>query len=225
MKLLIVEDETELVSSLLSFSRKEKYLADVARNYREAKERVSLYEYDCILLDINLPDGSGLELLEYLKTISRSNGVIITSARDSLDDRIKGLDLGADDYLTKPFHFSELNSRIQAIIRRSKFGSSSLLAFNNLKIDINLRTVMIDTSELGLTKKEFEILQHLTANKNRIISKNALAEYIWGDHIDSVDSFDFLFQHLKNLKRKLKAAGALLEIKSIYGVGYQLIGS
>jgi DNA-binding response OmpR family regulator len=223
MKLLIVEDEIDLVSSLLVFSRKENYQADVASTYSEAAERISLYEYDCILLDINLPDGNGLKLLEHLKSIHKNNGVIITSARDSLDDKIKGLNLGADDYLTKPFHLSELNARIQAVIRRKKFNAPHTLSFANLEIDPHLWAVKVMGQPLSLTKKEFDILQHLVANKNRIVSKNSLAEYIWGDRVDNVDSFDFLFAHLKNLKKKLKQANASIEIKNIYGVGYQLL--
>lgn len=222
MKLLIVEDEPDLVSSFLAFARKEKYQADVAATYSEATERLALYDYDCILLDINLPDGNGLQLIDYLKSINKSNGVIIISARNSLDDKISGLNLGADDYLTKPFHLSELNARIQAVIRRKKFDAPHSLSVANVQIDLNLRVVKIKDTILNLTKKEFDILQHLVANKNRIITKNSLAEYIWGDYVDSADSFDFLFQHLKNLKKKLKQSNAMIEVKNIYGVGYQL---
>jgi DNA-binding response OmpR family regulator len=222
MKILIVEDEPDLVSSLLAFSKKENYQADVASTYSEATERISLYDYDCILLDINLPDGNGLQLLSHLKSINKTNGVIITSARNSLDDKIKGLDMGADDYLTKPFHLSELNARIQAVIRRKKFNAPHTLSFANLDIDPHQWTAKIAGKSLILTKKEFDILQHLVANKNRIISKNSLAEYIWGDHVDNADSFDFLFAHLKNLKKKLKVADAAFEIRNIYGVGYQV---
>jgi DNA-binding response OmpR family regulator len=222
MKLLIVEDEPDLVSSLLAFSRKENYQADVATSYAEATERIALYDYDCILLDINLPDGNGLQLLSHLKSVHKNNGVIITSARNSLDDKISGLNLGADDYLTKPFHLSELNARIQAVIRRKKFNAPHTLSFGNLEIDPRQWTAKIAGQSLNLTKKEFDILQHIVANKNRIISKNSLAEYIWGDRVDDADSFDFLFAHLKNLKKKLKQANASFEIRNIYGVGYQI---
>jgi DNA-binding response OmpR family regulator len=223
MKLLIVEDEADLVSSFLTFAQKEKYQADVSINYREAAERISLYDYDCILLDINLPDGNGLQLLEHLKSINKKNGVIIISARNSLDDKIIGLNLGADDYLTKPFHLSELNARIQAVIRRKKFDAPHSLSLANVHIDLNVRIVKIDEHVLNLTKKEFDILQHLVANKNRVVTKNSLAEYIWGDYVDNADSFDFLFQHLKNLKKKLKQDKAMIEVKNVYGVGYQLV--
>ena len=223
MKILIVEDEQDLVTSLLAFSEKENYQAEVAKTFSEASERIGLYEYDCILLDINLPDGNGLQLLEDLKKVNKTDGVIIISARNSLDDKIKGLNLGADDYLTKPFHFSELNARIQAVIRRKKFDAPHTLTFSNIEIDLSSHAVTIDHQATSLTKKEFDILQHLIANKNRVVSKTSLAEYIWGDRVDSANSFDFLFVHLKNLKKKLKQAGAMVEIKNIYGVGYQLI--
>lgn len=222
MKILIVEDETDLISGFIAFSNQEKFLADVATTYREAAEKVFLYDYDCILLDINLPDGSGLKLLEELKAMNKNNGVIVVSARNSVDDKVQGLNLGADDYLTKPFHLSELSARIQAVIRRKKFDAPNLVLFSNLSVNLSERTVKAGESFINLTKKEYEILQHLIANTNRVITKNALAEYIWGDFVDSADSFDFLFQHLKNLKKKLKQAGAQVEIRNIYGVGYQI---
>ena len=222
MKILIVEDEIDLLSSLVSFSEKENYHYDIAKTYSEASERISLYDYDCILLDINLPDGNGLQLLETLKNVNKTDGVIILSARNSLDDKIKGLNLGADDYLTKPFHFPELNARIQAVIRRKKFDAPHRLSFANIEVDLQLHAVKVNNNTVNLTKKEFDILQHFIANKNRVVSKTALAEYIWGDHVDSVDSFDFLFVHIKNLKKKLKQVQASAEIKNIYGVGYQL---
>jgi DNA-binding response OmpR family regulator len=223
VKILIVEDEPDLVTSLLAFSAAEYYNADVATSVAEAIERIALYEYDCILLDITLPDGNGLQLLEDLKKVKKTDGVIIISARNSLDDKIRGLNLGADDYLTKPFHFSELNARIQALIRRKKFDAPHTLQFSDIEIDLAAHTVTIHQQPVALTKKEFDILQHLVANKNRVVSKTSLAEYIWGDRVDSADSFDFLFVHLKNLKKKLKQATAAVEIRNIYGVGYQLL--
>ncbi|WP_330441444.1 response regulator transcription factor [Flavobacterium sp. C4GT6] len=222
MKILIVEDEKDLISGFLTFSEQEKISADVATTYQEASEKVYLYEYDCILLDINLPDASGLQLLEDLQKMDRNNGVIVVSARNSVTDKVKGLNLGADDYLTKPFHLSELSARIQAVIRRRKFDAPNLLCFGSLSIELNERKVVAGESLLNLTKKEYDILLHLIANKNRVITKNALAEYIWGDSIDNTDSFDFLFQHLKNLKKKLRQGQAAIQIRNIYGVGYQI---
>ena len=223
MKILIVEDEEDLLSSLIAFSKKESYQLDIAKNFSEASERIALYEYDCILLDITLPDGNGLDLLENLKKTHKTDGVIVISARNSLDDKIKGLDLGADDYLTKPFHFSELNSRIQAVIRRKKFDAPHTISLANLEIDLKKHTVNIEDHHVTLTKKEFDILQYLIANKNRVVSKTSLAEYTWGDHLDDHNSFDFLFVHIKNLKKKLRQGGAKVQIKNIYGVGYQIL--
>ena len=222
MKILIVEDELDLRSSLTAFAEKEKYAFDVAKTLSEAEERIALYQYDCILLDINLPDGSGLQLLEQLKVVQKPDGVIIISARNSVDDRISGLNLGADDYLTKPFHLAELNARIQAIIRRKKFDAQDVLVFGNLTLNLQQHAVSVNNEPVVLTKKEFDILQHFMANKNRVISKTSLAEYIWGDHIDNVDTYDFLFVHIKNLKKKLRQAEADVEITNIYGVGYQI---
>jgi len=208
MKLLIVEDEPYLLKSLEDFAAKEGYL----------------YDYDCLILDINLPDGSGFEILEILKKEDKTDGVIILSARDSLDDKLTGLELGADDYLIKPFYFSELNARIKAVIRRKQFKTNKPIRFANMVIDLGQYLVRIDnfSTPISFTKKEYAILIHLINNNKRIISKMALAEYVWGDYVDEAQSFDFLFSQIKNLKRKLKDAGAQVEINNIYGVGYQI---
>jgi DNA-binding response OmpR family regulator len=223
MKILIVEDETDLLNILGDFLTREKYSHDSVTTYREASEKIALYEYDCILLDINLPDGNGFRLLDELNEVNKADGVIIISARNSLDDKIKGLNLGADDYLTKPFHLSELNARIQAVIRRKKFEATRKVSFSNLEIDLPKLLIKVHNEQLNLTKKEFDILQHLISNKNIVVSKNSLVEYIWGDYVDSSQSVDLLSTHLKNLKKKLKQANAAVEIKNIYGVGYQII--
>lgn len=223
MKILIVEDETDLQSILADFLAKEKYSYDAVTTYKEASEKIALYDYDCILLDINLPDGSGFNLLEELNAVKKADGVIIISARNSIDDKIKGLNLGADDYLTKPFHLSELNARIQAVIRRKKFETTRKVSFSNIEIDLPQLVAKVHNEDLGLTKKEFDILQHLIANKNIVVSKNSMLEYIWGDYVDNSQSIDLLSTHLKNLKKKLKNANARVEIKNVYGVGYQII--
>lgn len=223
MKVLIVEDETDLQGILADFLSREKYSYDAVTTYKEASEKISLYEYDCILLDINLPDGSGFKLLDELNEVKKADGVIIISARNSIDDKIKGLNLGADDYLTKPFHLSELNARIQAVIRRKKFETTRKVFFANLEIDLPQFLAKVHNEEINLTKKEFDILQHLVANKNIVVSKNSLIEYIWGDYVDNSQSIDLLSTHLKNLKKKLKQANAGLEIRNIYGVGYQIV--
>ena len=222
MKLLIIEDEPILLKDLGEFAGKEGYLYELARDYSTAVEKIMLYDYDCVILDINLPDGSGFDIIQKLRKHQKSDGIIILSARDSLDDKIKGLGLGADDYLTKPFYYSELNARIKAIIRRKKFNSSKDILFGNIFIDPDQHLIQVSHEPLNLTKKEFAILTHLISNQKRVVTKIALLEYIWGDYVDGANSFDFLFSQIKNLKRKLKEAGALVEIKNIYGVGYQI---
>ncbi|MCM4163611.1 MULTISPECIES: response regulator transcription factor [unclassified Arenibacter] len=224
MKLLIVEDEPQLLRSLEEFASKEDFMYDTAAEFQSALERIALYDYDCIILDINLPDGNGFDLLKILHKEDKTDGVIILSARNSLDDKLKGLELGADDYLTKPFYFSELNARIKAIIRRKQFKTNKLVRFANLIIDPDQYLVSInnDKSPISLTKKEYAILAHLVSNYKRVITKVALAEYIWGDYVDEAQSFDFLFSQIRNLKQKLKKAGAQVVIHNIYGVGYQI---
>jgi len=226
MKLLIVEDEPDLLKSLEDFAANEEFIFDAANDFQSALERISLYDYDCIILDINLPDGNGFDLLEILHKEGKTDGVIILSARNSLEDKLKGLGLGADDYLTKPFYFSELNARIKAIIRRKQFKTNKLLHFANLVIDPDQYKVGVNDigNPVELTKKEYAILTHLINNEKRVITKVSLAEYIWGDYVDEAQSFDFLFSQIRNLKRKLKDAGAAVEIKNIYGVGYQIKG-
>lgn len=224
MKILIVEDEPEMLKSLEDFASKEEFIYDSATGFQSAMERIYLYDYDCIILDINLPDGNGFDLLEILYKDTKTDGVIILSARNSLDDKLKGLGLGADDYLTKPFYFSELNARIKAIIRRKQFKTNKLANFGNLIIDPDQHLVGLNDFEntISFTKKEYAILTHLINNHKRVITKVSLAEYIWGDYVDEAQSFDFLFSQIRNLKRKLKVAGAQVEIKNIYGVGYQI---
>jgi len=223
MKVLIVEDEEDLQSILIEFLAKEQYSYDAVSTYRDASEKIALFEYDCILLDINLPDGNGFKLLDELKEVNKTEGVIIISARDSIDDKIKGLNLGADDYLVKPFHLSELNARIQAVIRRKKFDHGRKITFSNIEIDLSQVIAKVDGNAMNLTKKEFDILQHLIANKSIVLSKNAIVEYIWGDYVDNSLSIDLLSSHLKNLKKKLKQANANIEIRNVYSVGYQII--
>lgn len=223
MKILIVEDEKNLLSILKDFLSREKYSFDAVSTYKEASEKIFLFNYDCVLLDINLPDESGFKILDELKKVNKSDGVIIISARNSLDDKIKGLNLGADDYLTKPFHLSELNARIQAVIRRKKFETGRKIIFSNIEIDLSQISARVNDQPASLTKKEFDILQHLIANKNSVVSKNSLIEYIWGDYVDNALSIDLLATHLKNLKRKLKQANASAEIRNVYGVGYQIV--
>ncbi|HEY5747791.1 MAG TPA: response regulator transcription factor [Chryseolinea sp.] len=221
MKILIIEDEKDLQNSMLQFLRQESYICEVAGSEEEADEKIMLYDYDCILLDINLPDGSGLNILKRLKEANKPEGIIIITARDSLDDRVEGLNLGADDYLTKPFHLSELNARVSAVIRRKQFGGSNKLKFHEITVDLPGKMVTVNDREVELTRKEYDLLIFLMANKNRVVSKNAIAEHLSGDHAEMLDKFDFLYSHMKNLKRKLAEAGSEDYIKTIYGLGYK----
>ena len=223
MKILLIEDEPELAEVIRASLEKELYLVELAEDFESATEKVALYEYDCILLDIMLPGGSGLDILEELKKSKIDGNVIIISAKDSLDDKLVGLELGADDYLTKPFHIAELNARIKAVFRRKNLSGGNTVVTGNTVLDLNEREFKVDGSPFPLNRKEFDILNYFLVNKNRLITKNALAEHVWGDHIDQADNFDFIYYQIKNLRKKLQTSNAQIEIQSIYGVGYKLV--
>lgn len=222
MKVLVVEDEASLLRSITEYFRKEDFLCEGAGSYAEGIARIEDFHYDCIILDINLPGGSGLDLLHYLRAHKKEDGVIIISARDSLDDRIAGLNLGADDYLTKPFHLSELNARVKALMRRKYWKGADLLTLGNLTIDIQARTALAGKTPLALTKNEYDLLLFLVSNKNRVVSRRAIAEHLFGNEADNLSSFDFVYSHMKNLKRKMKEKGADDIIQTVYGLGYKI---
>ncbi|MGA6120890.1 response regulator transcription factor [Sphingobacterium anhuiense] len=221
MKILIIEDENELAESIATYLSHEQYLCEFASSCSEALDKIQLYDYACILLDIGLPDGSGLTVLEKLKFQNKQDGVIIISAKNSVDDKIKGLQIGADDYLTKPFHLSELTARIYSIIRRKQFNNSNIIKQNELEIDLLAKTVTVSKDQVLLTKKEFDLLMYFVGNKNRVISKSTLAEHLSGDIADMLDNHDFIYAHVKNLKKKLTEAGCGSYIKTVYGTGYK----
>lgn len=223
MKILIVEDEEALRDIMVRSLEKERYVVESAASFHEALLKISDYDYDCIVLDIMLPGGSGLDLLEELKAMRKKDSVIIVSAKDSLEDKLAGLDLGADDYLTKPFHLAELNARIKCIIRRKQQDGEMHISAANITVYPDRHTVYIDGEELTLNRKEFDLLYYFVTNPERLISKGALAESIWGDYIDQADSFDFIYSQVKNLRKKLKQAGAVPEIKAVYGFGYKMV--
>lgn len=222
MKILIIEDEADLCDTIKESLLKEKYIVETAEDFTSAFDKISIYDYDCILLDIMLPNGNGLDLLEELKKTGKSENVIIISAKNSLDDKVKGLALGADDYLTKPFHIAELTARIKAVLRRKNFQGKDCIEVGNVVLDIQERTLSIDNQNVHLNKKEFDILNYFLSNKNRLITKTALAEYVWGDHIDQADNFDFIYYQIKNLRKKLEESNAKINIETIYGIGYKL---
>lgn len=222
MKILIIEDEPDVRNSLVQSLEEEKYLVEIADDYNAALEKISLYNYDCILLDISLPGGNGLDLLKEMKKQNKAEGVIIISAKDSLDDKVKGLDLGADDYLAKPFHITELHARVKAVFRRRKLDGNSSVKINNLTLDLPSRTVDVEGTGMLLNRKEYDILFYLITNKDRLVQKTSLAEHVWGDYIDESDSFEFIYSQIKNLRKKLREAKAEIEIQSVYGIGYKL---
>ena len=223
MKILIVEDEPALRELIQRSLEKERYVVEVAADFNSALRKIEDYDYDCVLLDIMLPDGSGLDLLQKLKAMHKRENVIIISAKDSLEDKVLGLELGADDYLPKPFHLAELNARIKSVIRRQHHDGEIDICLGNIRILPDKYQVLINDREVELNRKEYDILLYFINRPGRLVNKNTLAESVWGDHIDQVDNFDFIYAQIKNLRKKLKDAGATAEIKAVYGFGYKMI--
>lgn len=223
MKILVIEDEQGLRDAIKNSLEKESYSVETADDFNTAYEKLFIYEYDCILLDIMLPNGSGLDILKELKKANKTENVIIISARDSLEDKLRGLALGADDYLTKPFHIAELNARVKAVLRRNKLGGKNIIEWGNISFDLEDRLLVIENQVVNLNRKEFDILKYFLFNKNRLVTRTALAEYVWGDHIDQADNFDFIYSQIKNIRKKLKDSGAEIEIQAVYGVGYKMV--
>ncbi len=223
MKILIIEDETELLDSMKKYLEMEGYLIESASDFIKASDKASVYDYDCVLVDITLPYGNGLDIIKQLKKAKSKAGIIIISAKNSLDDKINGLNFGADDYLTKPFHLSELNARIKALIRRKNFEGNNEIHANDLKINTENKTVFVNDVQLNLTLKEYEILLFFVANQNRVITKEAIAERLWGDNIDSADSYDFIYTHIKNLRKKISEHSNFESIRNVYAMGYKFV--
>jgi DNA-binding response OmpR family regulator len=221
MKLLIIEDEPQLANSIQTYLTGHDFVCEWAADTRTAMDKISTYDYDCVLLDLMLPDGSGFDILKQLRSQNKTEGVIIISAKETLETRIEGLQLGADDYLTKPFHLSELLVRIQALIRRKNFKGNNIIAFNEIEINILSKAVSINNTPIDFTKKEIDLLLYLVGNKNNVLSKSAIAEHLSGDMADMLDNHDFVYAHIKNLKKKLNEAGSGDYIKTVYGLGYK----
>ncbi|GGW53366.1 DNA-binding response OmpR family regulator [Winogradskyella epiphytica] len=220
MKILIIEDEPEMLDNMRRTLEREHYNVETATNFKTASTKLGVYSYDCILLDITLPDGDGLELLAQIKSQGKGGGVIVVSAKDSLDDRLKGLNLGADDYLAKPFHNAELNARVKAVLRRLYFDGHKHIEIGNMVIHPENREIIVDGDQIEFNRKEYDILMYMITNKNRLVTKAALAEHVWGDHIDQADSFDFIYSQIKNLRKKLSKSN--ITVEAVYGVGYKL---
>lgn len=222
MKILIVEDEPSLREIMRRSLEKERYVVESAPDYATALRKIEDYHYDCILLDIMLPDGSGLDLLDEIKKRRRKENVIILSARDSIEDKVSGLESGADDYLAKPFHLAELNARIRSVVRRNEHGGELAVSAGNILLYPDRFQVYVADKEIELNRKEYDILYYFMNRPDRVIHKTALAEAIWGDHIDQADNFDFIYAQIKNLRKKLKESGATAELRAVYGFGYKM---
>ncbi|KYG80786.1 response regulator transcription factor [Roseivirga echinicomitans] len=223
MKILLVEDETMLADNIQHYLLQEGNVCEIASDFTQASEKIELYEYDCVVVDITLPDGSGLDVIRLLKQANLSSGVVIISAKDSLEDKLEGLQIGADDYLTKPFHLPELNARIKSVLRRRNFEGKNEIQFQDINIDTDSQVVTVNLQPVTLTKKEYQLLLYFITNAKRVISKNALAEHLWGDFMDMADSYDFIYSQIKNLKKKLNEHSDHKYIHAVYGMGYKFV--
>ncbi|HWK05679.1 MAG TPA: response regulator transcription factor [Puia sp.] len=221
MKVLIIEDHQELARNIHDFLAREGYICELCSTLEGAREKISLFQYDCILLDIGLPDGNGMSLLQQIRAERQESNVLIISARNALDDKIIGLDKGADDYLTKPFHLAELHARIRAIYRRKNLGGANIVEFNEISLNTDTFEARIGASLLDTTRKEFDLLLYFLVNKNRVLSRQSIAAHLWGDYTDNLANFDFVYQHVKNLRRKISSAGGMDYISTVYGLGYK----
>jgi DNA-binding response OmpR family regulator len=221
MKILIVEDQEDFAKDVSGYLSQLDYVCELAHNYETALEKINLYRYDCILLDLMIPGGNGIQILEQLKNLKVKDAVIIISAKNSIEDKVKGLNIGADDYISKPLNLSELAARLFSVMRRNQFDNNNVLELDNIKVDLLSKSVLIDKETVNLTKKEYDLLLFFLSNKNKVLSKNAVAENLSGDMADFFDNFDFVYAHVKNLKKKLNDAGAKNYIKTLYGLGYK----
>lgn len=225
MNLLVIEDEIDLQESIVEFLLSDNFSVEAVSSFSMAEEKINLYNYDCVIVDINLPGGSGLDIIRLLKSQKQNTGVIIISAKDSLDDKLEGLDIGADDYLTKPFHLPELNARIKSIIRRRGFQGLDEKRFNEITIQFSTRKVLVNNVELILTRKEYDLLLYFIMNTDKVLSKETIAEHLWGDDMSlTADSFNFIYTHMKNLRKKLIDKGCKDYVKTVYGIGYKFSG-
>lgn len=221
MKILIIEDEPALQESIQTYLEQQGFLCEAVSDFVAGLQKIQQYDYDCVVVDINLPYGSGLDIVKELKAIEAKAGIIIISARTSLEDKLAGLQLGSDDYLTKPFHLSELSARIQAIIRRRNFGGSKTISFHEIKIDPDAQRVNVEGRAVDLTEKEYQLMEYFIANQRRVLTKAAIATHVWGDEYEQVSNYDFIYTHIKNLRKKIMDAGGGDYIKTVHGVGYR----
>jgi DNA-binding response OmpR family regulator len=221
MKILVIEDELALQQSIQKYLEHQGYVVEAVGDFKKGQEKIELFDYDCIVVDIGLPYGSGINLVKELKQMKSDAGIIIISARNSLENKLEGLEMGSDDYLTKPFHLSELNARINAIIRRKNFSGSKIVQFQEIKLYPDDMRVTVNDKAVDLTDKEYQLLEYFIVNQRRLLTKSAIASHIWGDEYDQVSNYDFIYTHIKNLRRKIMEAGSLDYIKTVYGTGYR----
>lgn len=221
MKLLLVEDNPRLAEEMRSFLADSGFVVEVSTTLEEGSERIAIYQYDVAIIDLGLPDGSGLELVREIKEAAPETAMLILTARDAVEDKVRGLDLGADDYMTKPFHKAELNARIRSILRRHKFNRSNVIEFNEIKVDLLASQAFVHDQPLNLTRKEYDLLIYFLQNPNRMLTKESIVEHLWGDHIDQADSFDFIYNHIKNLRKKIVGSAGANYIHALYGMGYK----
>ncbi len=221
MKLLIIEDNEDLLQNIQTYLKREGYICESAKSYSAAFDKVMSYTYDVVLIDIMIPGGSGLQVLRELKSVNPETGTIIISAKNALDDKVEGLELGADDYITKPFQLPELHARIKAVNRRQQRDGKEIINVNEIAINTKTMEVTVDGNPVNLTPKEYELLLYFSSNKNHVLSKQTIAEHLWGDYVDHLENLDFVYQHIKNLRKKLENAGADDYIESVYGIGYK----
>mgnify|MGYP003454988758 FL=1 len=222
MKILIVEDDLPLQKTIEEFLLNEKMVVETASNFSEALDKIISFSYDCIVLDMMLPDGNGMDLLRELKKMDLKTSVIILSAKDSIDDKVEGLMVGADDYLAKPFHFAELNARIKVALRKNQQQGQHILSYKNIIINPEDRFVSVESKDLKLNRKEYDLLYYFMLRPEKVLQKTTLAETVWGDHMEDADNLDFIYSQIKNLRKKLKQANANADIHAVYGVGYKL---
>ncbi len=223
MKVLVIEDEQDLLNSIVEYLKKSACDCETAHNFKTAIEKITANTYDCIVVDIGLPDGDGLKVIEILKQDKAETGVVIVSAKNSLDDKLKGLNIGADDYITKPFHLSELSARIKSVIRRRMVeGGKKEIVFNELRIIPDEMVVYVNDQLISLTRTEHQLLLFFVSNPSKVLTKESIAEHLWGDHSDLADSYDFIYSHIKNLRKKIMEKGGADYVKSVYGVGYKM---
>jgi DNA-binding response OmpR family regulator len=221
MKVLVIEDNLELAESICKYLQAENYISEHAYNVKTAEEKLAVFSYDCILLDLMLPDGDGFEILRMIRRNNITSGLLIISARGGLDDKVSGLENGADDYLTKPFHLSELHARLKAIYRRKTLDGNDTISLNGITLDMKKMEVIVNDTPLDVTRKEYDLLLYFLINKGRVLSRQAIATHLWGDYTDNLSNFDFVYQHVKNLRKKINAVNGADYIETVYGVGYK----